>query len=221
MTADLRPHQSELAEHALNVFDVRNATARAKPEHGDTLGDSLRTVRDVDGREINQPLATTATEMAPTMGHLERDRAVLLSAFDFCGCFERFHDVSAHPRTHQGLQERRSEPVRPLQANRRRQPVAHAIPLTDEFVRERRLVTFLELSEVDTRCRDITQDVDDAALDVIDLDHRRVPIPLHDARGSDRCGEEAYPVVRFPIQRANAVWGRVHVLADGGMNLPE
>src|SRR5262249_34919554 len=110
---------------------------------------------------------------------------------------------------------------RPRQSDRRREPVARAISLADEFVREGGVVASLELVEVDTRRRHFTQDVDDAALDMINLDYRRGPLPAHDASPSDRFREKARPVVRLLIQRANAVCGRVHVLADDSVNLQE
>jgi len=136
--------------------------------------------------------------------------------FAFCCHLERLHDISTHPRDHEGLYKRPSEPVRPLQSNRRRQPVAHAFPLGNEFVHETRIVTSLELDEVDARYGDVTQDVHDFPLDVINLDHRRVSLPANDPRTSDRRGKEARPIVRILIERPDAIGRRVHVLADDG-----
>src|SRR5215471_13640492 len=81
--------------------------------------------------------------------------------FAFCGRLERLHDISTHPREHEGLYKRCSEPVRPLQSNRRRERVTHAFALGNEFVHESRVVTSLELDKVDARWGDVTQDVHD------------------------------------------------------------
>src|SRR5215467_6835243 len=71
--------------------------------------------------------------------------------FAFCCRLERLYDISAHPREHEGLYKRCSEPVRPLQSNRCRERVAHAFALGNEFVHESRVVTSLALDKVDAR----------------------------------------------------------------------
>src|SRR5262249_11031342 len=48
------------------------------------------------------------------------------------------NDISAHPRQHEALHKRGSEPVRPLQSNRRREHVTCAFTLGKEFVHESR-----------------------------------------------------------------------------------
>src|SRR6516164_8744832 len=118
-----------------------------------------------------------------------------------CG-FEWLHDISSHPREHEGLYKWRSDSVRPLQSNRRRERVAHAFTLGNEFVHESRVVTSLELDEVGARRGDVTQDVHDLALDVINLDHRRVPFLANDTRAADRRrkGEQLTPGAPWRIR---------------------
>src|SRR5215813_4175003 len=58
--------------------------------------------------------------------------------FAFCCHLERLHDISAHPRQHEALYKRGSEPVRPLHSSRRREHVACAFILGNEVVHESR-----------------------------------------------------------------------------------
>ena len=53
------------------------------------------------------------------------------------------------------------------------------------------MLTSLELDEVDARWGDVTQDVHDLPLEVINLDHRRVPLPTNNTRTADSCRKEA------------------------------
>src|SRR6516225_7608166 len=104
----------------------------------------------------------------------------------FCCRLERLHDISAHPCEHEWLYKGCSEPERPLQSNRSRERVAHALPLGNEFVHKSCVVTSLELDEVDARWGDVPQDVHDLPLDVIDLDHCRVPLSANDTGAANR-----------------------------------
>jgi len=61
------------------------------------------------------------------------------------------------------------------------------------------------------------QDVHHLALDVINLDNRRVPFLANDTRAADRRRKEAWPIVRIPIQRLDAISWRIHVFADDGV----
>src|SRR5262249_9239074 len=84
------------------------------------------------------------------------------------------------------------------------------------LVHKRRIVTSLKLGEVNLRRRNVSEDVHDDPLDVVDLDNGRGPLLAHDPRPSDRRGEETRPGARVFIQRADAVGGRVHVLTHNG-----
>src|SRR5262249_7629909 len=83
---------------------------------------------------------------------------------------------------------------------------------------ESRVVTSLELDEVGARRGDVTQDVHDLALDVINLNHRRVPFLANNTGATDRLRKEVRPIGRISIQCPDAIGRCIHVLTDDSLN---